>query len=138
MGSIISTKHSHDRSLSFQDEMSPNELKDYRAPWEKQMKNTDTSSTLKKSESLPSCSCIMLFLCSRVPSRNRRKVSCDASPEAQAEVMIQQMPDLPESRINKWFANFDALLRDEVGVIMFGIFLQEEVSGENLNFWLAA
>eukprot|EP00112_Aurelia_sp_Birch-Aquarium-sp1_P003020 Seg1338.9 transcript_id=Seg1338.9/GoldUCD/mRNA.D3Y31 product="Regulator of G-protein signaling 19" protein_id=Seg1338.9/GoldUCD/D3Y31 len=39
-------------------------------------------------------------------------------------------------KLRRWMFDFEALLRDEVGKILFEAFLQQEYSEENLKFWI--
>jgi len=105
------------------------ECKNYRVPW-------DGAHIQKPEKSEPCCFC-WCFLCTcscKTGNRYMRNKRRPSTIESENRLYLRE--SLNSDKVRKWMIDFESLINDEVGKLLFERFLQQEHSEENLKFWL--
>ncbi|XP_066915028.1 uncharacterized protein [Clytia hemisphaerica] len=134
--SCVSSNNYTTASLTFSKVvLTAEETRVYQIPWEKQQKKIQKN----KHRSLCFCwCCVCTCLCKPVNNRLSRRVSMSnhdlkRRTACYKNLVEQQKPSVEQ--IQKWSVSFEDLLFNELGRKLFYLFLQQEHSEENLQFW---
>ncbi|XP_047124817.1 regulator of G-protein signaling 13 isoform X2 [Hydra vulgaris] len=114
--------------------LSPEETNTYQVPWETQQK----SISKQQGKRLCLCwCCLCTCLCKPVSNRRNRRVS-NNKMERRAVCYKKLISSLRPNieKVQLWSKDFEALLADEDGRLLFEMFLRQEHSDENLQFWI--
>lgn len=114
--------------------LSSEEAHNYQLPWEQQQKH------IKKNQRKSFCfcwCCLCSCLCKPVNNRKNRRVSnsrIEKRADSYKNLIEITKPSIDQ--IHKWSSDFDYLVEDQAGLLLFDLFLQQEHSDENLKFWI--
>lgn len=134
--SCVSSQNHTTASLTFSKVvLTAEETRVYQVPWEKQQKKIYKS----KQKSLCYCwCCVCTCLCKPVNNRLSRRVSMSSHDMKRRTACYKQLVEQSKpsiEQLQKWSVDFEDLLHNELGRKLFYLFLQQEHSEENLQFW---